>query len=408
MAYGPGADRFGELWRPAGEGPWPVVVLLHGGFWRAQRTLELMRPLAADLAGRGFAAWNLEYRRVGQPGGGWPGTCEDVAAGLDHLAGLAGREPLDLDRLVVAGHSAGGHLALWSAARPGLPAGAPGAGPLVAPRLAVSLAGVCDLHAGAAGGIGEGAVAEFLGATPDQAPERYLLASPRARLPLGVAQLLVHGDADHPGTGGAEPRLRRGRGRRRRPRRAGRAARRRPHGRDRPRLARLGRGHPPTPEAPMTDQQQPDLDAVARAILDANHYMTLGTADADGRPWVSPVFFAADDYRDLYWISSPEATHSRNLAARPELSIVVFDSQAPVGTAQAVYMAATATKLSGAELERGLQVYPGEAGRRAGARSRTPEDVLAPSLYRLYRARITQHWVLDPGLAPDQRTSVNP
>ena len=125
-AYGPGTDRFGELWRPAGDGPWPVVALLHGGFWRARRTLELMRPLAADLAGRGFAAWNLEYRRVGQPGGGWPGTFQDVAAGLDHLAELAGREPLDLDRLVVAGHSAGGHLALWSAARPGLPAGAPG------------------------------------------------------------------------------------------------------------------------------------------------------------------------------------------------------------------------------------------------------------------------------------------
>jgi acetyl esterase/lipase len=195
-AYGPGPDRFGELWRPAGAGPWPVVALLHGGFWRATRTLELMRPLAADLAGRGFAAWNLEYRRVGQPGGGWPGTCEDVAAGLDHLAGLAGRAPLDLDRLVVAGHSAGGHLALWSAARAGLPRGAPGAAPLVAPCLAVSLAGVCDLHAGAADGIGEDAVAGFLGATPDQAPERYRLASPRSRLPLGVGQLLVHGDAD--------------------------------------------------------------------------------------------------------------------------------------------------------------------------------------------------------------------
>jgi acetyl esterase/lipase len=195
-AYGPGSDRFGELRRPAGEGPWPVVALLHGGFWRAPRTLELMRPLAADLVARGFAAWNLEYRRVGQPGGGWPGTCQDVAAGLDHLAGLAAREPLDLGRLVVAGHSAGGHLALWSAARPGLPAGTPGAGPRVVPQLVVSLAGVCDLAAGAAAGIGEGAVAEFLGATPDQEPERYRLASPRARLPLGVAQLLVHGDAD--------------------------------------------------------------------------------------------------------------------------------------------------------------------------------------------------------------------
>jgi acetyl esterase/lipase len=195
-AYGPGADRFGELWRPGREGPWPVVALLHGGFWRAPRTLELMRPLAADLAGRGFAAWNLEYRRVGQPGGGWPGTLQDVAAGLDHLAGLAAREPLDLDRLVVAGHSAGGHLALWSAARPRLPTGAPGAGPRVVPRLVVSLAGVCDLHAGAAEAIGEGAVAEFLGAAPDQAPDRYRLASPLARLPLGARQLLVHGDAD--------------------------------------------------------------------------------------------------------------------------------------------------------------------------------------------------------------------
>jgi hypothetical protein len=93
---------------------------------------------------------------------------------------------------------------------------------------------------------------------------------------------------------------------------------------------------------------------------------------------------------------------------RPELSIVVFDSQAPVGTGQAVYMAATAAELSGADLERGLRIYPGEAGRRAGARSRTPEDVLGPSLYCLYRARVTQHWVLDPGLAPDQRTTVSP
>jgi hypothetical protein len=155
-------------------------------------------------------------------------------------------------------------------------------------------------------------------------------------------------------------------------------------------------------------QQQPDLDDVARDILDANHYMTLGTADAAGNPWVSPVFFAADRYRDLYWISPPEATHSRNLGARPELGIVVFDSQAQVGTGQAVYMAATAAELSGADLERGLRVYPGEAGLRAGARTKAPEDVLSPSLYRLYRATVSQHWVLDPTAAPDQRTPVNP
>ena len=158
----------------------------------------------------------------------------------------------------------------------------------------------------------------------------------------------------------------------------------------------------------MTQPQQPDLDAVARAILDANHYMTLGTADADGHPWVSPVFFAADRYRDLYWISSPEATHSRNLAARAELSIVVFDSQAPVGTGQAVYMAATAAELSGAELDQGLQVYPGERGLAAGARVITLDQVVAPAVYRLYRATVTQHWVLDPSASPDQRTPVSP
>jgi hypothetical protein len=101
-------------------------------------------------------------------------------------------------------------------------------------------------------------------------------------------------------------------------------------------------------------------------------------------------------------------THSRNLAARPELSIVVFDSQAPVGTGQAVYMAATAAELSGAELDQGLQVYPGERGLAAGARAKTPPDVLAPSLYRLYRATVSAHWVLDPDAAPDQRTPVSP
>jgi acetyl esterase/lipase len=195
-AYGTGPGQVGELWRPVRGGPWPVVALLHGGFWRSHRSLELMRPLAADLIGRGFAVWNLEYRRVGEPGGGWPGTLEDVAAGLDHLVRLAARVPLDLDRLAVVGHSAGGQLALWSAARPGLPAGAPGAGPRVVPGTAMSLAGVCDLAVAARAGIGEGAVVAFLGAGPDEAPERYRLASPRARLPLGIRQILLHGDAD--------------------------------------------------------------------------------------------------------------------------------------------------------------------------------------------------------------------
>jgi predicted pyridoxine 5'-phosphate oxidase superfamily flavin-nucleotide-binding protein len=158
----------------------------------------------------------------------------------------------------------------------------------------------------------------------------------------------------------------------------------------------------------MTDVQQPDLDAVAREILDTCVYMTLGTADADGRPWVSPVFYAADGYRDLYWISSPEATHSRNLAERPEVSIVVFDSRAPVGSGQAVYMAATAAEVAADDLERALAVYPGERGLRAGARAVTADQVRAPAPYRLYRATVSQHWALDPEVSPDQRTTVAP
>jgi len=198
--YGTEPDQVGELWLPGGSAApargWPVAVLLHGGFWRALHTFELMRPLAADLTQRGMAVWNLEYRRVGGPGGGWPGTLEDVAAGVDALAGLAGSRRLDLARMVAIGHSAGGQLALWAAARPGLPAGAPGAGPVAVRPAAVSLAGVCDLVAAAGDDLGEGAAVAFLGSTPGEAPDRYALASPLARLPLGASQLLVHGDAD--------------------------------------------------------------------------------------------------------------------------------------------------------------------------------------------------------------------
>ena len=105
----------------------------------------------------------------------------------------------------------------------------------------------------------------------------------------------------------------------------------------------------------MTNEE--DLAAVARAIVDANLYMVLGTADKTGRPWVSPVYYAAEGYTELYWVSSPEARHSRNLATRPELSIVVFDSQAPIGTGQGVYMAGVADEPTAGDLERGITVY---------------------------------------------------
>jgi acetyl esterase/lipase len=193
VAYGDDPDQVADLHRPAGTGAFPVVVLVHGGFWRLPWDRATVDPLARDLARRGIAAWSVAYRRVGQPGGGWPGTLLDVAAAADRIVGIAG---VDAGRLAVAGHSAGGHLALWLAARSRLPQGAPGADPAVVPRCAVSLAGVSDLDRGDRDRIGGGAVAGFLGGSADAVPDRYAAASPRALLPLGVPQLLVHGDRD--------------------------------------------------------------------------------------------------------------------------------------------------------------------------------------------------------------------
>lgn len=173
-----------------------MVCLLHGGFWRMPYGRDQLTPLAADLARRGFAAWNLEYRRLGG-GGGWPATFLDVAGGIDHLALLAGEGiSLDLDRVAAVGHSAGGHLALWAAGRPRLAAGLPGAGPRVRLRAAVGQAPVADLVRAHALGLSRGVAAELLGGAPEEAPERYAAASPFALLPLGTRQLIVHGDAD--------------------------------------------------------------------------------------------------------------------------------------------------------------------------------------------------------------------
>ncbi len=150
-----------------------------------------------------------------------------------------------------------------------------------------------------------------------------------------------------------------------------------------------------------------DLDRIARAIIDGNRYMVLGTADESGRPWVSPVYYAPSGYADLYWVSSPEAQHSRNLAARPELSIVVFDSQAPVGEGQGVYMSAVADELEGVEAERGIEIFS-RVSVSHGAKPWALEDVREPAALRLYRARVSEHWVLDPERRPDQRTQVRP
>ncbi|MBM2821429.1 MAG: Alpha/beta fold hydrolase [Thermoleophilia bacterium] len=170
-----------------------MAVVVHGGYWRARYDRSLMTELCLDLADRGLAAWNLEYRRVGS-GGGWPETFEDVAAGVDALAVLDA--PLDLERVAAVGHSAGGHLAFWAAARPTLPADSPGAQPRVRVRAAVSQAGVLDLRLAAQLAPSAEPTQALLGDLDDH-PDRYELASPRERVPLGLPQLVLHGDRDN-------------------------------------------------------------------------------------------------------------------------------------------------------------------------------------------------------------------
>jgi hypothetical protein len=159
-----------------------------------------------------------------------------------------------------------------------------------------------------------------------------------------------------------------------------------------------------------------DLDAHARALIDANLYATLGTADSQGNPWVSPVYFATADYAEFYWVSDRDATHSRNIAERPQLSMVIFDSTVPTYSGRAAYLAAAATELTGRDLDRGIEIYPGPPAR--GATGLERDDVTPPSSYRLFRATVTAAFVLCPreprqpcplhSVAADHRTPVAP
>ena len=152
------------------------------------------------------------------------------------------------------------------------------------------------------------------------------------------------------------------------------------------------------------ERQQKDLDAVAREIIDANRYMTMATADGDGRPWAAPVWYAHQGYTEFFWVSRPGARHSRNLAGRPEVGIVIFDSTVPEGEGQAVYVEALAGEVDGAGRERGI----GIVSRRSEASGAGPwgvEDITGPAPFRLYRARAEQHFVLG---AHDQRIAVQP
>jgi acetyl esterase/lipase len=201
--YGRARGQFCELFLPHGSGPFPVAVVLHGGFWKAQYGCKQTRGICADLASRGWAAWNVEYRRLGRlSGGGYPCTLDDVAAAVDHLADLPAHarvgepeEPgeglsrfrFDLTRVVAIGHSAGGHLAAWLATRER---------PRVAVTGVVAQAGVLDLRLASELRLSRGVVHRFLGGAPEEVPERYAAASPAERLPLGVPALLTHGGRD--------------------------------------------------------------------------------------------------------------------------------------------------------------------------------------------------------------------
>ena len=147
-----------------------------------------------------------------------------------------------------------------------------------------------------------------------------------------------------------------------------------------------------------------DPASAARAVVDSNSYLTLGTADEAGRPWVSPVWFAHSGYREFFWVSAPEARHSRNLAARPDVSIVIFDSQAPPAAARAVYASARAVELSGDELAAGVEVFS-RRSEADGLPAYSLADVQEPARLRLYRAVATEHFALGEG---SRRIPVDP
>jgi acetyl esterase/lipase len=184
LAYGSEPNQFGDLRLPKGDGPFPVAMNIHGGFWRAKYDLAHAGHLCAALASKGIATWNLEYRRVGNAGGGWPGSFEDIARGFRFVPQIAKRYRLDPAKILAMGHSAGGQLALCLAAHEPM-----------ATR-AVSLAGVVDLQRTFELHLSNDAVVEFLGGKPNEVPDHYREADPM-RLPIEHAkQVLVHGIAD--------------------------------------------------------------------------------------------------------------------------------------------------------------------------------------------------------------------
>jgi acetyl esterase/lipase len=204
LSYGAGSLQFGELRLPAGKGPFPLVILIHGGCWKRQlepgvpeavTSYQLLSPAATSLTAHGFATWNIEYRRLGDDGAGWPGTYLDIAAATDFVRSISAQKRLDLGRVAVLGHSSGGQLALWDAGRHKLPKTSPlyVARPLPIEE-AISIDGPADLRSlvplqqTMCGGP---VVTELLGGTPEQEPERYIQGAVTGLSPIGVPQFVL-------------------------------------------------------------------------------------------------------------------------------------------------------------------------------------------------------------------------
>ncbi|WP_433965406.1 alpha/beta hydrolase family protein [Tunturiibacter gelidiferens] len=185
IAYSRGEFQFGELRVPSGSGPHPVAIVIHGGFWRARYDLTETRHLCEAVTRLGLATWSLEYRRIGNPDGGWPGTLDDVRMGAAHLEKIAAERSLDLKYVVAIGHSAGGHLVLWLAKQNA-----------IVLRGIVALAPVADLRRAWELKLNNTVVADLLGGSPQDLPDRYRSASPIELVPLGIAQRVLHGAND--------------------------------------------------------------------------------------------------------------------------------------------------------------------------------------------------------------------
>jgi acetyl esterase/lipase len=198
VKYGQDPQHFADLRFPVGRGPFPFLFVIHGGFWQSAYDLSHIGHLCAAFTSERIITCNLEYRRLGDPGGGWPGTFQDIGLATDHILEIMSSDPrVDLPRTAVIGHSAGGHLALWLGGRHRISnASLLHAAPKYRLGGAVSLAGVCDLRTAWKQRLGNGVVARLMGGTPDQYPDRYDAGSPIELLPIGTRQVLIHGLVD--------------------------------------------------------------------------------------------------------------------------------------------------------------------------------------------------------------------